>query len=527
MRLSSASLGLLFLLALHPFALAQVSMTMQMGKPDTPVVGLPFSADQSVRTVQHLATGAVLSSEIKGHIYRSADGVERYDGAIVSTDPAHPEPVLQALILDHAKRTSILLNSKLKTATLQHLPAQAAVSVSFLPQRPPTYQNKLIKPENPTTEDLGKKTLGMRTILGKRVTGVIPAGTVGNDQPLQVTAEVWFAPDLKLIVNQIDKNPLAGERTYELTNIRGDEPDPSLFQVPDGYTLKEQAPMPVPNTLPNLGAVKPPEQRTKQIEDALNSPDPDVKNNVAFALAYNGDHLTDAETIANQFVQIIEQQTADVLSGGDEARSFHQMLVLSRAWATLGFVYYRQGQQQKAERFTHAAWELNPNELYCSHLGRIYEAQHRPSDAVAFYRMALNTEVTGAEQDLLLTRLTALGVPKPEPLKIDVATPLPLLKLHLDAGENSLVDILLKHDAPPAITLREGNPALAQPLREAIQSALAQALPDNGPEQLLRRARISCTSGDTPACSLHFVGSSEASDESPTSTRSPSVYVIH
>jgi hypothetical protein len=219
-------------------------MSVQMNKPETPVLGLPFSADQDVRTVEHLADGASITHEIKGHVYRSADGVERFDGTAVLTDPNAPEPAQQALIVDLAKHSSVALNSKLKTATVQALPPNAGVTVSFLPQQQPRIQNKLVKPENFTAVNLGKRTQGMLALDGRRVTGTIPVGAVGNDEPLVVTEEEWFAPDLKLVVKQVEQNPLVGERTFELTNISGSEPDPALFLIPDGYKVIDRPPFP-------------------------------------------------------------------------------------------------------------------------------------------------------------------------------------------------------------------------------------------------------------------------------------------
>ena len=509
---------LAFLAFFAVIAPCQVSTTITMSKPEKPTIGLPFTADQTIQTVQHLGNGTAVTRDMKGHVCRSADGLERYEGTLTTTDPAKPSAT-QVLILDRVKHTSVLLNSNLKTAIIEHLPPDATIAVSFLALPPPRVQNQLIRPENPITTDLGKRTEDMIPLVGKRVTGTIPAGKIGNDKPLLANTEVWIAPQLKLVVKQVEQNPITGERTFELTNIRSEEPDPKLFEIPEGYTVKDKPPM--PTTMPPLlGSAAPPrplvpEQRTKQIEDALNNPDPNIKNNVVFALAYNGDHLADAQILGEQMVRIAEQEAADVVSEGDKPRAFNQMLVLSRYWGTLGFVYYRQGQQEKAEAFTRAAWELNPNELFCSHLGRIYEAQLRPKDALAFYRMALNTKVTGAEQDLLMTRLAKLGEPNAEPLEIDVTTPLPLADLHFEPGDiNPLVDILLSRDEPPAVTLLEGSPALAKPLTLAIQSALAKALPDGGPERIVRRARVTCTEDKTSACALHFIGSIEAKNAS-------------
>jgi hypothetical protein len=277
-------LSLLALLAaIHP-APCQISTSIQVGKPDKPVVGLPFTADQSVHTVTHLANGTLITHQMNGHVYRSAEGVERYDGDMPSTDPAHPDPTTMVLIIDRTRHTSILLNSRLKTAVRQDLPPVATVTVNLLPLQIPPGQRQ-IKPENLVTTDLGKQTVEFLDIVGKRVSGAIPAGKVGNDQPLPVIADVWYAPSLKLIVKQIDKNPLGGERTFELTNIRSVLPDPQLFQIPDGYTVTDRPPVPTTpaqiqalkeSAPPSLAAT--PEQRTRQIEDALNNPDPVVRN---------------------------------------------------------------------------------------------------------------------------------------------------------------------------------------------------------------------------------------------------------
>jgi hypothetical protein len=98
---------------------------------------------------------------------------------------------------------------------------------------------------------------------------------------------------------------------------------------------------------------------------------------------------------------------------------------------------------------------------------------------------------------------------------MDVTTPLPSLTIQLNAADTEpLVDILLTHDKPPAVTLLKGDRALEKPLTAAIQSALVNPFPDSGPEKLLRRARVTCSSGDKPTCALHFLGSQVAMEAS-------------
>jgi hypothetical protein len=72
---------------------------------------------------------------------------------------------------------------------------------------------------------------------GTRVTRTIPAGQIGNAQPIQVVTETWMSPDLKVPVMVKRSDPMHGATTTQMTNIIRSEPDPSLFQTPSDYTV--------------------------------------------------------------------------------------------------------------------------------------------------------------------------------------------------------------------------------------------------------------------------------------------------
>jgi hypothetical protein len=74
---------------------------------------------------------------------------------------------------------------------------------------------------------------------GRRTTTTIPAGAIGNDWPITISSEEWTSPELQVLVVTDRKDPRNGDSTYRLTHIVRDEPDPSLFQVPSDYTIKE------------------------------------------------------------------------------------------------------------------------------------------------------------------------------------------------------------------------------------------------------------------------------------------------
>ena len=74
---------------------------------------------------------------------------------------------------------------------------------------------------------------------GRKTTTVIPAGQIGNEQPITITSEEWRSPDLDVLVMTHHTDPRTGESSYRLTNVIRAEPDPSLFMVPADYTVKE------------------------------------------------------------------------------------------------------------------------------------------------------------------------------------------------------------------------------------------------------------------------------------------------
>jgi hypothetical protein len=74
---------------------------------------------------------------------------------------------------------------------------------------------------------------------GRRTTTVIPAGQIGNEQPITITSEQWRSPDLNVLVMTRHSDPRTGDSVYRLQNIIRAEPDRSLFMVPADYTVKD------------------------------------------------------------------------------------------------------------------------------------------------------------------------------------------------------------------------------------------------------------------------------------------------
>ena len=89
------------------------------------------------------------------------------------------------------------------------------------------------------TTPLEHKVLDGLSVEGRKTTTVIPAGQIGNEQPITITSEEWRSPDLNVLVMTRHADPRSGESIYRLTNVIRAEPDPSLFMVPPDYTVKD------------------------------------------------------------------------------------------------------------------------------------------------------------------------------------------------------------------------------------------------------------------------------------------------
>jgi len=233
----SQAVAILALSAARCAAIGQVSMSEENNKPDKPITGLPFTADQRIRTVQHLANGITISHEMTGRIYRASTGLERSEATLVSTDKDSKPPVTLAPIVDRSQHTVTILHIQSKFATITHVPANRTVTVSFLAlsQIP-----EPLRPGKRETTDLGRRTYEGLQVTGKRVTRTTNSDQAGNDAPLQSTREQWVYPQLNLVVDEIERDPEYGEREVELTNIREEEPDPDLFKIPDGTQMMDQ-----------------------------------------------------------------------------------------------------------------------------------------------------------------------------------------------------------------------------------------------------------------------------------------------
>jgi hypothetical protein len=90
-----------------------------------------------------------------------------------------------------------------------------------------------------TTKDLGTRDVNGVRAEGKLRSYEIPAGEIGNRNPIVVSDETWYSPDPQVTVYTKHSDPRSGDTVFHLDNLKREEPPANLFAVPSDYTVKE------------------------------------------------------------------------------------------------------------------------------------------------------------------------------------------------------------------------------------------------------------------------------------------------
>jgi len=94
--------------------------------------------------------------------------------------------------------------------------------------------------QNVKTESLGKQMIEGVQAEGTRTTMSIPAGQIGNEQPIQVVTETWYSPELQTVVLRKRSDPRSGETVTRYANISRAEPPRTFFEVPADFKMAER-----------------------------------------------------------------------------------------------------------------------------------------------------------------------------------------------------------------------------------------------------------------------------------------------
>lgn len=200
-----------------------------------PVAGKPFSGRDSIDWTHTIENGTVIAMHQDAWLARDSDG--RIYRENVTRFPANSDghsERRQFMIFDPVEHTAT--RCEVSTRRCLVSPYRAPTSFRQRPAGPFDNGNRTL-----SRESLGANVLNGLNVNGTREAVTINPGVVGNSQPLSITKEFWYSPDLEVNLSVTRQDPREGTITIHVVDLSRD-PDPSMFKVPIGFVVQKAVP---------------------------------------------------------------------------------------------------------------------------------------------------------------------------------------------------------------------------------------------------------------------------------------------
>ena len=218
------------------------------------IASAPFSADATTEFSQMLSDGNRIERRFSTSLARDGKGRTRSEqdvamlGPLVvlqkgmnwSTNSVHtttaqqePQPPRFTIITDPIDGVTYTLDERSKEARR----SPSKITTAQLIEIQKLNDKLLAGTQSLIVESLATRQIEGVSAEGTRITTTIPAGQIGNLNPINVVTERWVAKDLQMAVLITRRDPRSGETVYRLTNIVRAEPPPDLFTVPSDYRI--------------------------------------------------------------------------------------------------------------------------------------------------------------------------------------------------------------------------------------------------------------------------------------------------
>jgi hypothetical protein len=181
-----------------------------------PQAGVPVSFEQ-IEERSGMGNGSVPPETVKSKVYRDSYGRVRLD---------HPS---YSLLIDSVAGSRVVLSGQIAYRT--PWPKSDAGKLGF-------WIGDAIAPSHPLTTTTRIETLGKRMIEGVEFEGTRVIQTVEGDPQATKTIEQWHSSELKLVA-LVTISSFQETDTARIHNLRSEEPDSKLFEIPDNYRVMD------------------------------------------------------------------------------------------------------------------------------------------------------------------------------------------------------------------------------------------------------------------------------------------------
>ena len=229
------------LLVLSPVSFAQSAsgpIPLQTSS-GTGFTGAPYSGRETTVTEKTLSDHTTTTQTFVQLLWRDASGRTRREmirhtetgeeyRSVIITDPvAGVYLKWQAGDMSALKVASIwpLASAQKVTATAGSEPASLMNPGSGVSR--PGYLREVLTPQ----------TINGEYAQGTRTTRTIRLDEEDSNRVIEVSNELWISPELRIIMRHVTIDPRTGKSTTEMSDVVRGDPDPGLFQAPDGYQV--------------------------------------------------------------------------------------------------------------------------------------------------------------------------------------------------------------------------------------------------------------------------------------------------
>ena len=280
----------------------------------------------------------------------------------------------------------------------------------------------------------------------------------------------------------------AAEVTESALRLHPEQPDRFYFQLGRAYLLDSKDDQ-------SLAAFK------KAIEI---NPNRWSLNDIGYEMAEANRLLPQALEYAQKAVREAEERSASIKLDDLKQEDLGPTLTLASFWDTLGWVYFRMQDYDKAAKYLNAAWSLTLGGVEADHLGQVYEQQHKKQAAIHMYQMAL--AAGGAQMQPVSdasetkARLKRLSGTDSFPTNVNDFNDMRTFKLpRLTEGSASAEFFLLfsPQDKAPGFSVDDvkfisGSDKLKSAVKALKTTNFKVRFPNNGPSHILRRGIVGC-----------------------------------
>jgi tetratricopeptide (TPR) repeat protein len=222
---------------------------------------------------------------------------------------------------------------------------------------------------------------------------------------------------------------------------------------------------------------------------------PELGNDAAYLLAEANAQLPEALQMSQKAVAYEEQASSRINLDSLTTADLKHASALAQFWDTLGWVYFRLAQYDKAERYLAAAWSLSQDAIIGDHLGQVYEKMAKRQLAIHTYALSFAAKDTASEARMHLFQLVGSET-KSDMLLTEARGELSSLRTTKlanvpDRGSAEFF-VLFTASRKPTVKFISGEEKL-----RSLQNRLADAhynlvFPDDGEGKILRRGILAC-----------------------------------